>query len=100
MLLGTAHAAAPAGSVKCAADGSSASYSETITTAQGVMKRTIVTNGCPNHESYCTGKPGPAPTCKDKGEQGVSVDIPANPILKSSYTPGELDCSMGAIAYA
>ena len=93
---------------QCAADGSSASYSETISTAQGVVKRTIVTNGCPNHESYCTGKPGPAPTCKDKGEQGsdteaveqdVSVDIPANPILKSSYTPGELDCSMGAIAY-
>ena len=108
-LLGTAHAPAPGGSNACTADGSSASYSETISTAQGVMKRTIVTNGCPNHESYCTGKPGPAPTCKDKGEQGsdteaiqqdVNVDIPANPILKSSYTPGELDCSMGAIAYA
>ena len=105
-LLGTAHAAA---GDACAADGSSAAYTETISTAQGVMKRTIVTNGCPNHESYCTGKPGPAPTCKDKGEQGsdteaveqdVNVDIPANPILKSSYTPGELDCSMGAIAYA
>ena len=105
-LLGTAHAAA---GDDCRADGSSASYSETISTAQGVTKRTIVTNGCPNHESYCTGKPGPAPTCKDKGEQGsdteaveqdVNVDIPANPILKSSYEPGELDCSMGAIAYA
>ena len=105
-LLGTAHAAA---GDACAADGSSAAYTETISTAQGVMKRTIVTNGCPNHESYCTGKPGPAPTCKDKGEQGsdteaveqdVNVDIPANPILKSSYEPGELDCSMGAIAYA
>ena len=105
-LLGTAHAAA---GDACAADGSSAAYTETISTAQGVTKRTIVTNGCPNHESYCTGKPGPAPTCKDKGEQGsdteaiqqdVNVDIPANPILKSSYTPGELDCSMGAIAYA
>ena len=108
-LLGTAHAPAPGGSNACAADGSSASYSETISMAQGVTKRTIVTNGCPNHESYCTGKPGPAPTCKDKGEQGsdteaveqdVSVDVPANPILKSSYTPGELDCSMGPIAYA
>ena len=108
-LLGTAHAPAPGGSNACAADGSSASYSETISMAQGVTKRTIVTNGCPNHESYCTGKPGPAPTCKDKGEQGsdteaiqqdVNVDIPANPILKSSYEPGELDCSMGAIAYA
>ena len=109
VLLGTARAAAPAGSVKCAADGSSASYSETITTAQGVTKRTITSSGCPNHESYCTGKPGPAPTCKDEGQQGsdteaveqdVSVDIPANPILKSSYTAKELDCSMGAIAYA
>jgi len=113
MLLGTAHAAAPAGSVKCAADGSSASYSETISTAQGVVKRTITSTGCPNHESYCTGKPGPAPMCKDEGQQGtdteaveqdtlrdVGVDIPANPILKSSYTPKELDCSMGAIAYA
>ena len=109
VLLGTARAAAPAGSVKCAADGSSASYSETITTAQGVTKRTITSTGCPNHESYCTGKPGPAPACRDKGlqgteteavEQGVSVDIPANPILKSSYTAKELDCSMGAIAYA
>ena len=108
-LLGTAHAPAPGGSNACAADGSSASYSETISMAQGVTKRTIVTNGCPNHESYCTGKPGPAPTCKDKGEQGsdteaiqqdVNVDIPANPILKSSYEAGELDCSMGAIAYA
>ena len=112
-LLGAARAPPPGSSDDsgdaCAADGSSASYSEMISTAQGVTKRTIVTNGCPNHESYCTGKPGPAPTCKDKGEQGsdteaiqqdVNVDIPANPILKSSYTPGELDCSMGAIAYA
>ena len=105
-LLGTARAAV---GDDCAADGSSASYSETISTAQGVTKRTIVSNGCPNHESYCTGKPGPTPQCKDEGEQGteteaieqdVNVDIPANPILKSSYTPGELDCSMGAIAYA
>ena len=105
-LLGTARAAA---GDACAADGSSAAYAETISTAQGVQKLTIVTNGCPNHESYCTGKPGPAPACRDEGEQGteteaieqdVSVDIPANPILKSSYTPGELDCSMGAIAYA
>ena len=113
VLLGTARAAAPAGSVKCAADGSSASYSETISTDQGVTKRTITSTGCPNHESYCTGKPGPSPTCKDEGQQGtdteaveqdtlrdMGVDIPANPILKSSYTPKELDCSMGAIAYA
>ena len=37
-LLGTAHAAA---GDACAADGSSAAYTETISTAQGVMKRTI-----------------------------------------------------------
>ena len=47
-LLGTARAAV---GDDCAADGSSASYSETISTAQGVTKRTIVSNGCPNHES-------------------------------------------------
>ena len=106
VLLGTARAAA---GDACNEDGSSAAYTETITTQQGVEKRTITSTGCPNHESYCTGKPGPAPTCDEEGlkgsgteavEQDLSVDIPANPILKSSYEPGELDCSMGAIAYA
>ena len=45
MLLGTARAAAGDG---CAADGSSAAYTETITTQQGVEKRTITSTGCPN----------------------------------------------------
>ena len=97
------------GGATCAADGGSSVYIETIDETGSVPVRRIQFSGCPNHESYCTGKPGPAPTCKDKGEQGsdteaveqdVSVDVPANPILKSSYTPGELDCSMGPIAYA
>ena len=61
MLLGTARAPPPGndggGSDACAEDGSSATYTETISTAQGVTKRTIVSAGCPNHESYCTGKP-------------------------------------------
>ena len=70
-LLGTAHAAA---GDACAADGSSAAYTETISMAQGVTKRTIVTNGCPNHESYCTGKPANKPTCKEEGEQGDGTE--------------------------
>ena len=69
--------------------------------------REIVSTGCPNHESYCTGKPGNS--CGDEGkqttlvegkEQSLSVEVPANPKLKSSYTAGELDCSMGTVAYA
>ena len=48
MLLGTARAAA---GDACAADGSSAAYTETITTQQGVEKRTITSTGCHNHES-------------------------------------------------
>ena len=110
-LLGAARAPPPGSSDDsgdaCAADGSSASYSETISSAQGVEKRTIVSAGCPNHESYCTGKPGNS--CGDEGkqttlvegkEQSLSVEVPANPKLKSSYTAEELDCSMGTVAYA
>ena len=116
MLLGAAHAAPPGGGggggggssgATCAADGSSASYTESITTKSGVSVRKIVSTGCPNHESYCTGKPGAQ--CGDEGkqttlvegkEQSLSVEVPANPKLKSSFTAGELDCSMGTIAYA
>ena len=116
VLLGAARAAPPGGGggggggssgASCAADGSSASYTETITTKSGVDVRKIVSTGCPNHESYCTGKPGNS--CGDEGkqttlvegkEQSLSVEVPANPKLKSSYTAGELDCSMGTIAYA
>ena len=69
--------------------------------------REIVSTGCPNHESYCTGKPGNS--CGDEGEQttlveateqSLSVEVPANPKLKNSFTAGELDCSMGTVAYA
>ena len=125
-LLGTAHAAA---GDACEKDGSSAAYTETISTAQGVTKRTIVTNGCPNHESYCTGKPANKPTCDEEGlkgdgteatDQDLNVDVPANPKLLSdsdwaavladaatvpaaTATEGDtssLDCEMGGIAYA
>ena len=93
----------------CAADGSSSSYTESITTKSGVSVRKIVSTGCPNHESYCTGKPGNKPTCDEeekKGlgteatEQSLSVEVPLNPKLKNSFTAGELDCSMGTVAYA
>ena len=125
-LLGTAHAAA---GDACAEDGSSAAYTETVSTAQGVTKRTIAATGCPNHESYCTGKPANKPTCDEEGKKGsgtettdqdLNVDVPANPKLLSdsdwaavladaatvpagSATEGgtsSLDCEMGGIAYA
>ena len=130
LLLGAARAPPPnAGSsgASCAADGSGAAYTETITTAQGVAKRAIVATGCPNHESYCTGKPANKPTCDEEGkkgsgteatEQSLSVEVPANPKLLSAsdwsdvltqatttipYTAtgsNTLDCEMGGIAYA
>ena len=96
-LLGTARAPPPGndggGSDSCAEDGSSATYTETISTAQGVTKRTIVSAGCPNHESYCTGKPANKPTCDEEGlkgsgteatDQDLNVDVPANPKLLSA----------------
>ena len=112
MLLGAARAPPPGGGGSnsgdsCAEDGSSATYTETIKTKSGVSVREIVSTGCPNHESYCTGKPGNS--CGDEGEQttlveateqSLSVEVPANPKLKNSFTAGELDCSMGTVAYA
>ncbi len=126
-LLGTAHAAL---NDACAEDGSSAAYTETVSTAQGVTKRTIAATGCPNHESYCTGKPANKPTCDEEGKKGsgtettdqdLNVDVPANPKLLSdsdwaavladaatvpagsateTATTSSLDCEMGGIAYA
>ena len=89
-LLGTARAAL---NDACVEDGSSAAYTETISTAQGVTKRTIAATGCPNHESYCTGKPANKPTCDEEGlkgdgteatDQDLNVDVPANPKLLSA----------------
>ena len=132
-LLGAARAPPPGSSDDsgdaCAADGSSATYAETISTAQGVTKRTIVSAGCPNHESYCTGKPANKPTCDEEGkkgsgteatEQSLSVEVPADPKLLSASDwaavladaatvpaagatltgSNSLDCEMGGIAYA
>ena len=94
LLLGTARAPPPGndggGSDACAEDGSSATYTETITSSQGVDRRRIQSAGCPNHESYCTGKPANKPTCDEEGlkgggteatDQGLDVEVPANPKL-------------------
>ena len=126
MLLGTARTAT---GQACNADGSSATYTETITSSQGVDRRRIQSAGCPNHESYCTGKPANKPTCDEEGlkgsgteatDQDLNVDVPANPKLLSASdwaavladaatvpaataTEGDtssLDCEMGGIAYA
>ena len=132
-LLGTANAPPPGndggGSDACAEDGSSATYTETISSQQGVEKRTIVSAGCPNHESYCTGKPANKPTCDEEGlkgsgteatDQDLNVEVPANPKLLSASDwaavladaatvpaagatlsgSNSLDCEMGGIAYA
>ena len=126
MLLGTARTAT---GQACNADGSSATYTETITSSQGVDRRRIQSAGCPNHESYCTGKPANKPTCDEEGlkgsgteatDQGLDVEVPANPKLldadawaavladaatipAGTATEGStssLDCEMGGIAYA
>ncbi len=109
-LLGSAHAflRGGGGGATCAADGGSSVYIETIDESGSVPVRRIQFSGCPNHESYCTGKPGRS--CGDAGktstlvegtEQCDEVEVPANPKLKdSSPDPKELDCTMGTIAYA
>ena len=96
------------GGATCAADGGSSVYIETIDVSGSVDVRRIQFSGCPNHESYCTGKPGRS--CGDEGktstlvegtEQCEEVEVPANPKLNdSSPDPKELDCTMGTIAYA
>ena len=128
-LLGAAHAflRGGGGGATCAADGGSSVYIETIDESGSVPVRRIQFSGCPNHESYCTGKPGNKPTCDEEGkkgsgteatEQSLSVEVPADPKLLSAsdwsavltqattsipYTAtgsNTLDCEMGGIAYA
>ena len=109
-LLGAAHAflKGGGGGATCAADGGSSIYIETIDEGGSVPVRRIQFSGCPNHESYCTGKPGRS--CGDEGktstlvegtEQCDEVEVPAYPKFKDSQPdPKELDCTMGTIAYA
>ena len=91
----------------CATDGSSASYTETIATKSGVtcarsFPRVVPTTSPTAREAGslpATRKERRAPST-EATEQSLSVEVPANPKLKSSFTAEELDCSMGTVAYA
>ena len=85
----------------CDACGASTTYSEAITTSGSYQKRTITTNGCPNHYSYCTGKSGLS-GCGAEGvegsgteatDMGKTLEIPAVPVIAASTT--SVECSMG-----
>ena len=52
---------------------SQATYSETIDSSGTYAKRTIASNGCPNHYNYCTGKDG-AEGCGALGEEGTGTE--------------------------
>lgn len=84
---------------KCGAD---ASYSEVI--ANDV--RTVTTNGCPNHYSICTGKPGIS-VCGGVGAEGTDTEtktsdktfaIPATPMLAASSE--DVSCDLGYLGLA
>jgi len=92
----------------CDACGADAEYSETITTVSGYKKRTVTTNSCPNHYSYCTGKDGVS-GCGAIGEEGsdtealvasTSYEIPAEPVLQTTGAVTDTACETGAIAFA
>ena len=52
---------------------SQATYTETIDSSGTYAKRTIASNGCPNHYNYCTGKDG-AEGCGALGEEGTGTE--------------------------
>ena len=80
----------------CDMCGADASYEETIDTSGTYAKRTITSNGCPNHYNVCTGKG--TGECGDVGEEGTGTEalvqewvfeVPANPILATEVTDKE-----------
>ena len=89
----------------CDPCGASATYTETIVTDGSLQKRNIVSNGCPNHYNYCTGKG--LGVCGNIGEEGTgteasdlskSVNIPAYPVFATEVN--YVQCELGAIAIA
>ena len=86
--------------------GASATYTETIDAASGgTARRTIVTSGCPNHYSVCTGKgfgvcgaQGVEGTDTEATEQDKTLAIPASPVLISGSGTVDKTCTLGAIA--
>ena len=97
----------------CDMCGASTTYAETIDTSGTYAKRTVETNGCPNHYNVCTGKDGTETsagddTCGAVGEEGegtqaVPIDytfeIPASPILATETTDWP-ECVTDEIAVA
>ena len=84
------------GATYCDMCGADASYEETIDTSGTYAKRTITSNGCPNHYNVCTGKG--TGECGDVGEEGTGTEalvqewvfeVPANPILATEVTDKE-----------
>ena len=93
-------------STYCDPCGADATYTETIDTSGTYAKRTLVSNGCPNHYNYCTGKD--TGTCGAVGAEGTGTEalvqsytfeIPANPVIATEVdtTP---ECSTTTIGMA
>ena len=93
-------------STYCDACGANASYQETVDSSLTYPKRTLVSNGCPNHYNYCTGKD--TGTCGAVGSEGTGTEalvqsytfeIPANPVIATAVdtTP---ECSTTTIGMA
>ena len=56
----------------CDMCGADASYTETLDTSGTYAKRTLVSNGCPNHYNVCTGKG--TGVCGDVGAEGTGTE--------------------------
>jgi len=89
----------------CDPCGASASYSDAITTVGSLKKRTITTNGCPNHYNFCFNNASIAECPVHKGgslglsyARAQSIDIPASPVIAASTT--SVECELGAIGTA
>ncbi|EOD09309.1 hypothetical protein EMIHUDRAFT_216710 [Emiliania huxleyi CCMP1516] len=91
----------------CDPCGASASYTETIDASGTHHKRTIVSNGCPNHYNLCTGK-SDAAGCGAIGVEGTAtealeiayqIDIPAYPVLATENDAWP-ECEKETIAMA
>ena len=55
----------------CDMCGASTTYAETIDTSGTYAKRTVETNGCPNHYNVCTGKDGTETSAGDEEPGGA-----------------------------
>jgi hypothetical protein len=84
-----------------------------LDTTSAIQTRRIQTNGCPNHYTTCTGKPGVS-GCGEVGEAGSATEakesakdktIPLYPVLRDSYATDDSSaaitkCTLGDIAIA